>query len=445
MFGQESRLIIMDRELKVVVNRTLYFGPTTSLSWSGELLAASSQDEVTVWSFNPDQGLSLLRVLRGWGREASRLSWYPDSERFAASYQGLGQPIRVLNKEGEEVFQIIDQDLLTMNCPVVSSDARMLAGVAGGYEVRIWDASDGRLGARFNTNQAIVCLEWNPTQPRILAVAGREEVEIWDVTDPGQGASIRIRPGPYPNCLAWSPRGDLLAVGTHEGVEIWDIQKSLLLQAITMPQVSTVVWSADDARLAVLSRYLESDRKGSDLPAECQHLNLLGRVTVWSVQREYRQGRGGAEVNVTLTLMSERFIAWPDPRVDGGLLAWSPNSTLLAVGTGSTELITGKDPGDCPVAVQPGVLIQRIDQETGAMRTVQFLGPVIRPVSSVAWSPDGSRVLAACQDATIRIWRVGPGNAPQMIGNSAVVYLALVPILTILLHVARKRNKDRNR
>ena len=41
--------------------------------------------------------------------------------------------------------------------------------------------------------------------------------------------------------------------------------------------------------------------------------------------------------------------------------------------------------------------------------------PDLMAINSVAWSPDGSHLACASDDTTVRVWRIGQDNQPQVV------------------------------
>ena len=87
-------------------------------------------------------------------------------------------------------------------------------------------------------------------------------------------------------------------------------------------------------------------------------------------------------------------------------VAWSPDGTRIAVGGG---------PVPCDPSNLAGYAIRILDASTGQI--VNQLQGHACFVTSVAWSPDGSRLVSASADSTARVWDVSTG---QIISQSPV-------------------------
>jgi WD40 repeat protein len=132
--------------------------------------------------------------------------------------------------------------------------------------------------------------------------------------------------------------------------------------------VSSVAWSPDGLGLACLAGYQQYD----------------SRLTVWDV--------GRAAGRLYLTVVGEKGVS-VNCLSPPGLLSWAPNSSMLAGGMGGC------------------VVIWDAMSVEGFPVVLSLTGP-IKAVTSVSWSPDGSRVLAGSGDGSIRVWRVGPPSIP---------------------------------
>lgn len=168
-----------------------------------------------------------------------------------------------------------------------------------------------------------------------------------------------------------SPDARILAIAIAGDVRLYDLHDYHLLRRLSQPAswVTAVAWSPDGSKLAVggSKDYGKPFYVGGDSTNSWKaHLTIYDAST-WQVVLEPEYGRD---------MVNQSFRA----------LAWSPNSQLLAY---SLEI--------------GGVEV--IDARTGQLLSEQmgFAGTVV----GVAWSPDGSRLLATGDTAYgLRRWRV---------------------------------------
>ena len=429
-----SILLFRSNDVSIVSNISAHSSEVASLSWRGSYLASASQDQ-TVKLWNLDQSIKKpVRTFRGWGSGVKRVEWFPDGESVLTCHVGR-HPVRVYMIDGHEELHIDDPDAYgSFLSATVSPDGKMIATSTGG-PVSIWDSKFGALATRLDIEGSTLC-KWNPAKPGILAVAKNQGVEIWDVSNPRAGPLVEVAKDQRIRCVEWSPQGDLLALGYPSRIEIWDPSRPVSMVSVeTWTYVNSLAWSPNDLYIASLAVFeWELDRYNNPPPPECPMWTPYpAKLEVWYIHRGVN--------SVNLSPIDYTLLLRP---IDGtqNSLAWAPNSSMLAVATGSPELLDeGYDPlryGPVCGVSEPGMMILRVGHYTGVSPVANFTGPV-RPVSSVSWSPDGSKVVAGGDDGTIRIWKVGPESIPGVIG-SPVLCLVTIVIVAILINLRRSRH-----
>jgi WD40 repeat protein len=157
-----------------------------------------------------------------------------------------------------------------------------------------------------------------------------------------------------------SPDKKIIAIATSQGLYLYDLSTSKQLRLLNQPQnVSSVAWSPDGTRLAV---------GGVDsMAGESGKLHLA----IWNTS--------------TWKIITEPEISNIDLVLQYDALAWSPDSALLAT-----------------AAYERGVIVLNV--RTGAVVSQQT-GFIVNPYR-IAWSPDGSRLVATGDlGYGIRRWR----------------------------------------
>ncbi len=420
---------------EIVSNLSAHGCPVMSLSWTGPSLVSASEDEtVKMWSADPGSGTLTYRFsLRGWGGEVGSLSWYPDGKRLLVGRAGYPYQVGAgyggrIDIYGEDLSVQLEIDLPWglggLGAVDVSADGKMIAGIRGtlaGCDVCIWDARFGSLSKVLPLQGELNCLAWCPAQSRLLAVSGPGGVAVWDV----EGADEPVLHLPLVGdavCLAWSPGGRFLAVGLYSDldalsrVEVWDPWTPVSVASVPVlreygRRLVSVAWSPDGSKVACLAGFKQRVEEGP-LTCSCTGRFYTGTVLVWDV----RQGGEGSQTVLDLALTGCGSVEnIPPPRdVPLRCLGWAPNSTMLVAGGGVWRL------------------------EGGSLVFAANLTGFVRPVSSVSWSPDGSRMAAGDLDGCVRVWRVGP---PMAVGEEFPYTLVLVPLaLGLVLRRARPRD-----
>ena len=381
-----------------------------------------------------------MRTFTGWGSTVGTVSWYPDAGLVAAAHGGYGDSIRVYSTEdGSEKLRIeATEPDNGFGSAAVSPDGRMVAAISsGGRYVTIWDGVFGTLFDRLESLQEVRSLEWCPGRSGVLAAAGSEGVQVWDVLSLHHQVLSLLRLGETAGCVAWSPDGNMLAVGLSSRVEIWSPWRpALLVSAPTWNVVLSLAWSPDGFHLACLSLFNREYDDGKALPVSCRGTSGIGKVTIWDTAATYSQ----PTTLLNLSLVGDALIPinWRPWSASGHssmpmLLDWAPNSTKLAAGRREREFSQWfLDPGGCHLISETGVAVWRIGTG-GPVSVLNLTGPV-RPVSSVSWSPDGSRIAAGSDDGCIRIWRVGPSEpVPESLAEARQALMVLFFVIGLVL------------
>ncbi|HTP02075.1 MAG TPA: WD40 repeat domain-containing protein [Anaerolineales bacterium] len=183
-----------------------------------------------------------------------------------------------------------------------------------------------------------------------------------------------------------SPDGKLLALATSGGVRLYELPTYQYLRGLNDGELaSAVAWSPDGRRMAVGSSkdYGKPFFTGGD-----SSNSWKAHLTVWdaSTWKPVFEPAFGDE------MVNEMFRD----------LAWSPDNRSLA-----SSLDTGG--------------VQVLDTQTG--QTISRQKDFASSVDRLAWSPDGSRLLATSDMAyTIRRWRLSNGQAVRLfdrrVGNA---------------------------
>jgi WD40 repeat protein len=427
--------------------------PITALSWKGPYLASTSKDQtVTLWSIDLDQGGGMairLGTLAGWGAGVTSLSFFPDGDRILSTRNRAGD-LLVLSLDGSVMLRVSGQEYTVQGA--VSPDGRMIATTtitkeippswagdlynlfAGtdtvetlyGGSILIWDAHYGSLAWRIDGHYAHA-LAWNHRHPSLLAVGDHQGVRVLDTNKALDEPVARFLTDGWVGSMAWSPSGELLAVGMPSRVEVWDPWRpGIVAVEATWRYPYALSWSRDGRWLASLSGY-ESRYDEGDLPEDWP--SNFAKLVIWNLSTS-TNGWG------LLILSDQALVPRDRDTYLGGCLAWSPNSTLTGVATGTDAYVT-YTPGPSRIEslgfpAQNGVMVWALEPGTGLTER-PYLGHPGRPLSSVAWSPDCTAIVAGSNDGSISLWRIGPpctvpvGEAPTL-----PVTLAISLLLSLL-------------
>ena len=275
----------------------------------------------------------------------------------------LDKTIKIWDMESGKELRSISNIGGSVNAVSWSPDGKTLIHGAEDKTVRIWDAETGKAVRTINGHSDYVNeARYSPDGKRIASCADDKLIKIWDA-ESGREIKTLIGHTDMVGVVAWSPDGKRIASGTIEDektIRIWDVESGQVLQMIPDQggRIRAIAYSPDGKKIA--SCTMEDQA-----------------VKIWDAE--------------TGRLVKSIPIEDSEPYA----LSWSPDGMRLAVGN-------TYDKSDGYIYV--------CDAETGAeIRDIYVRGAP----SSVTWTPDGRRIVAACNftdGQSIRVYDALSGN-----------------------------------
>ncbi|HWH27821.1 MAG TPA: WD40 repeat domain-containing protein [Mycobacteriales bacterium] len=367
---------------------------TVAMSADGRIVASTDGSaDVTLWDSSAG---TPLRVLRGDGGPLSRLAFSRDGERLAAA--GFDGAVRVWTvDDGRQQLTARGSDGAVL-AVAFSPDGFRLATGGLDARVRLWDVRTGvQLAEMPGHEWPVSTVAFSPDGRSVASGAYDAEARIWDA---GTGRLVRLLAGRQTiQSLAFSPDGARLLTATTDAVAtVWDLargREDLRLVGHSGGPVADVAFLPDGRRV------LTSGLDGTTRMWDVSPSGARNWLTAPGVQQIY--------AGVTFSPDGSTFAAPAHPH---GVTIWDSATgrevrtlngppqklSTVAFSPDGTRLVAGSDVTRAPPVwdVMTGELLFTLDGGDAVVRAVTF-------------SPDGTRIATAGAAGALRVWDAGTG------------------------------------
>jgi WD40 repeat protein len=372
------------------------FSPTDitgiALSPDGQFLAAGWDDySIKIWNLASGVAQNVLDDLR------PKNGWYYLGD-FTIAFSPDGRSLLMAGSNVVGVWELANTSLVNsatiksegMVDLDLSPDGEIIASVEG-PNINLLKIADGSILSSDELMQSNTNVDFSPDGATLLTSMFDGTARLWPLSDQGIKKSFESESSVYTGGVAFSPDGQLLAVGSrHTGeIELRQVSDGSLLQTLFLDAsafVRSVDFSSDGNYLAVATvdrirlfqlpdgKLLQTFSRGPSIAFSPDGTLLAGGSTdkaimVWMVP-------GGKTLFTT-----------EDGPDEVRAVAFSPDGRLLTAGyfDGTIEVFSALD----------GLSLKRWKGHS-------------RIVSDLVFTPDGQQLISSSLDGTVRVWGLKP-------------------------------------
>lgn len=397
-----------------------------AFSADGQLLASASEDgAIRIWK-TADRTLACDPLLKVDGVPLTSLAFSPKGRLLAAG--GFAGEIRLWDVDG---CRLLEEPSHPARGPVhqvaFSPQGDRVATGHGDGSVLLWSVGSDRLevlgSPLAGDPKGVIDLAFSPDSQSLVAGGMNGGLRLWSVNEPERPPMMLVEHGARILSVAFSPDGRMVASGDSEGrLRLWNVQWRVELPPLAPERqvwLTALAFSPDGKRLVAGSRD--------------------GVLAVWNLEAYWAAGAHGP-LGRRLTgqrgqLMSFAFS--PDAAtlasgsLDGDVVLWNPRSVQqppTARPCSSFEearsLAFHPHRGELAVAVEGTVVVldaQRCEP-TGRMFRARSQEETLM---GIAYSPDGTRLLAGSYSGAVYIWEVTTGTEQRIPPRQEVTIVAV--------------------
>lgn len=420
------------------------------VSPDGSTVAVASS--IGIWFYDAADLKAEPRLVRGHTDEVTQIAFSPDGALLVSGSTDrtggvwdVAKGERKLTLEGHES---------TVTSVAFSPDGTLIAtgGASGDNEVRLWDAETGRSQGIFKGHSnSVTGLAFSPDGKQLLSTSSDQSALLWDVASGKQLEEFKDHKGRVTRG-AYSPNGDLFGTVASDGVlNLYDAKEFTLVQSVEVVRgsLSGLTFSADGSLIGVAttSRNVQiyEAATGKNLNGfETHRTGVVGiafspdgsllytggsdnALTVHDVNsgREEQAIRGLHAGSVSAFVFSPDgtraiFGTSSDPFIR--VMDVTSGSLALVIDNESFPVALAFSPDGATIAAAASNDVQLHDAASGDSGD-RFNGEQnVGAVSSLTFTPDGSKLVVGYSLGPIRVFDVASGRITSALdGHTASV------------------------
>ncbi|MBA2539348.1 MAG: PD40 domain-containing protein, partial [Deltaproteobacteria bacterium] len=438
--GKAGQLHVDDSDGRAIASTTLA-GPlgVVELSPDGARVATGGKSG-TLWIADAVRLQTSIKLEHG--AEIFGVSWSPDGKRIASAGAD-GRAIVWDATTGKRLVTLAGH-ALRVNAVAWSSDGTRVMTSSKDATARVWDSRDGRqVLVLAGHSEEVNGSAFSPDGATIVTASDDRTARSWDART---GAALMTFEGHTGGVMvaAFSPDGARLATSSYDhSARVWDARAG----------ARRAVFIAERGEVHAAA-FVTGDRVAIGGSA--------GETAIWNPKSGERKQLAGAKGDVTIVTVSVdgraltaaddgTGLVWDGAGVLRGTAsesgtpiraaAWSRDGMTIAIGgaNGSVRLVRGDGTQFLPKQAAITALAFGPDQlaigtiENAALYTTASAPPIALrehtgAVTSLAWSPDGAKLVTTSADRSARIWNARGALLVTLRGHTnAVVGAAWSP------------------
>ncbi len=340
-----------------------------------------------------------VATLPGHDQEVRDLDWHPQGHRLAST--GDDCVVRVWDLEGQAISsQVVGKRSYLADRVAWHREGQHLA--IGGYhgKVEVWQTEAlSEVEPTFAIDGHH--LAWHPDGTHVLAVSQGTTIVSWDLRQVDKPPLTIVEGAPSSLWrMEWGDGGALLALtDTSDTTTLWDVTTSPPQLFDTLNGAATVAWAPSGSRLVATGPSGTQVGDGRDWGAALV-ADASGRSVAWRSDGEVVAVSGVYCATLDPDRPAERLGTLPGHTTGIRCLAWSPVEHQPAV----DRLAAVGDDEVARIWDRSALELHGGGAEGTTPPQPILLGEPPRPCTSLAWKPDGTRLVTGHWKGGTNIW-----------------------------------------
>ena len=283
---------------------------------------------------------------------------------------------------------------------VFSPNGKIVASGSKDNTIKLWNASNSTLISTLTGHSnSVNSVAFSPNGDKIASGSKDNTIKLWNVSNSTIISTLTGHSNSV-NSVAFSPNGDKIASGSKDNtIKLWNVSNSTIISTLTghSNSVNSVAFSPNGDKIA-----------SSSYDGTIKIWNVLNGILIKTINlsnRNYRyHHRGGNR--------RDEWDRWQ--RYEVSSIDFSPDGNKIVVGI--EDEIKVWDVSNGTLLKTLGSNNKRYHHRNGRDRENYHDGHSDF-ISSVKFSPDGSRIVSGSYDETIKIWNTSSGNLIKTLGE----------------------------